>query len=315
MNNDVLYIVVPCYNEHEVLPSTHATLSALLQRLVAESAVSPLSRVLYVDDGSSDDTWALISNFACDTHICGVRLSANAGQQNALMAGLEAASERADIVITLDADGQDDANVIVQMLHHYRQGCDIVLGVRNERNSDTWFKRNTAQLFYKLMSRLGAKSVYNHADFRLMSRRAVQALLRYGERNLYLRGLVVSLGYKRAIVPYSRQARSAGESKYNLGKMVSLATDGLTSFSIKPVRMVLHLGMVFLFIAAAILVYVLVAYFSGRAVSGWSSVILSMWFIGGCILLGLGIVGEYIGKIYIETKHRPRYNIEQTIFQ
>ena len=314
MKKDILYIVVPCYNEQEVLPLSNGRLLELLGGLVAEGLVSEESRILYVDDGSTDATWSLISGY-CREHaaVCGVKLAGNVGHQNALLAGLESAVEHADIMVSIDADLQDDLGVLAQMVTHYRSGCDIVYGVRRERKTDTWFKRTTAQAFYKLMRRLGVKSVYNHADFRLMSRRAVNQLLRYRERNLFLRGIVPLVGYRTESVYYDRAERAAGESKYPLSKMVSFAIDGITSFSIKPVRMVFTLGVLFTLIALGILIYVLVAYFTGRAVSGWTSLILSLWFIGGCVLIGLGIVGEYIGKIYIEVKDRPRYNIEEKL--
>lgn len=314
MKTDVLYIVVPCFNEQEVLPVTTPRLLQQLSLLQQDRLVDEHSRILYVDDGSTDDTWALIDRH-CREHdrVCGVKLAGNVGHQNALVAGMTVARERADIIVTIDADLQDDVSVIGQMVERYRQGCDIVYGVRRERKSDTWFKRNTALAFYRLMQRLGVKSVYNHADYRLMSRRAVNQLLQYRERNLFLRGIVPLVGYRSEKVYYDRCERLAGESKYPLGKMMSFAVDGITSFSIKPVRMVLTLGVVFTLIALVMLAYVLVAYFGGRTVSGWSSLILSLWFIGGCVLIGLGIVGEYIGKIYIEVKDRPRYNIEQEV--
>lgn len=311
VKTDVLYIVVPCCNEQAALPMMHEQLLTALGRLVNDGTVSTQSRVLYVDDGSTDDTWQLISDYARNECVSGIKLSANVGHQNALLAGLEHAIEHADVMVTIDADGQDDATVINEMIALYRAGNDIVLGVRRERRADTWFKRTTAHYFYKVMTRLGVKSVQNHADFRLMSRRAVSALLRYRERNLYLRGMVSLVGFKTDRVYYDRQSRLAGESKYPLRRMMAFAVDGITSFSIRPVRLVLTLGIVFLFIALTMLVYVLVAYFGGRAVSGWASMILSLWFIGGCVLIGLGIVGEYIGKIYIEVKDRPRYHIEQ----
>ena len=289
----------------------HEQLMSLLQGLTESGAVSSESRVLYVDDGSTDSTWSLISGYAHAGRACGIKLSCNVGHQNALLAGLEHGVEHGDVLVTIDADGQDDAQVIPQMLERYQAGCDIVYGVRRERKSDTWFKRTTAQAYYRIMHHLGVKSVYNHADYRLMSRRAVNALLRYRERNLYLRGVVSLVGFQTGRVYYDREARLAGKSKFPLRRMLAFAVDGITSFSIRPVRMVLTLGIVFLFIALAMLVYVLVAYFTGRAVSGWASMILSLWFIGGCVLIGLGVVGEYIGKIYIEVKDRPRYHIEQ----
>ena len=316
MKQDILYIVVPCYNEQEVLPITTPKLIEQLNALVEAQLIDKESRILYVNDGSIDDTWQLIEQYTQQhPQVCGVKLAGNVGHQNALLAGLEAASERADITISIDADLQDDVAVMHDMVQKYHEGCDIVYGVRRERKTDTWFKRNSALAFYKLMRRLGVKSVYNHADYRLMSRRAVKQLLNYRERNLFLRGIVPLVGYRTDSVFYDRSERLAGESKYPLSKMINFAVNGITSFSIKPVRMVLTLGIIFTLIALGILVYVLIAYFSGRTVSGWASLILSLWFIGGCVLIGLGIVGEYIGKIYIEVKDRPRYNIEKEIIQ
>ena len=316
MKQDILYIVVPCYNEQEMLPITTPKLIEQLNALVEAQLIDKESRILYVNDGSIDDTWQLIEQYTQQhPQVCGVKLAGNVGHQNALLAGLEAASERADITISIDADLQDDVAVMRDMVQKYHEGCDIVYGVRRERKTDTWFKRNSALAFYKLMRRLGVKSVYNHADYRLMSRRAVKQLLNYRERNLFLRGIVPLVGYRTDSVFYDRSERLAGESKYPLSKMINFAVNGITSFSIKPVRMVLTLGIIFTLIALGILVYVLIAYFSGRTVSGWASLILSLWFIGGCVLIGLGIVGEYIGKIYIEVKDRPRYNIEKEIIQ
>ncbi len=316
MKKEILYIVVPCYNEEEVLVTTTEQLSHLLDTMVHDDVVSADSRILYVDDGSSDGTWRLIEQLSSQHGcVCGVKLACNVGHQNALMAGLETAVEEADLLVTIDADLQDDITVIPEMVARWREGADIVYGVRRERKTDTWFKRTTAQTFYRLMNRLGVKSVYNHADYRLMSRRAVAQLLRYRERNLFLRGIVPLVGYHTATVLYDRGQRQAGVSKYPLGKMVSFAVDGITSFSIKPVRMVFTLGVLFTLIALGMLIYTLIAYFTGRAVSGWASLILSLWFIGGCVLIGLGIVGEYIGKIYIEVKDRPRYNIETKLLK
>lgn len=316
MKQDILYIVVPCYNEQEVLPITTPKLIEQLNALVEAQLIDKESRILYVNDGSIDNTWQLIEQYTQQhPQVCGVKLAGNVGHQNALLAGLEAASERADITISIDADLQDDVAVMRDMVQKYHEGCDIVYGVRRERKTDTWFKRNSALAFYKLMRRLGVKSIYNHADYRLMSRRAVKQLLNYRERNLFLRGIVPLVGYKTDSVFYDRSERLAGESKYPLSKMINFAVNGITSFSIKPVRMVLTLGIIFTLIALGILVYVLIAYFNGRTVSGWASLILSLWFIGGCVLIGLGIVGEYIGKIYIEVKDRPRYNIEKEIIQ
>lgn len=313
----ILAIVSPCYNEEEILPTTTHKLAELLKDMVQDSLISPRSRIVYVDDGSRDETWTLISTFSQQhENVCGVKLAGNSGHQNALVAGLEAALDFADILVSIDADLQDDIQVIPEMVKHYSSGgCDIVYGVRRERKTDTWFKRTTAQAFYKFMHHLGVKSVYNHADFRLMSNRAVKQLLNYSERNLFLRGIVPLIGYKTAQVKYDRIERQAGESKYPLSKMLNFAVDGITSFSIRPVRLVLSMGIMFMLIALVMLIYVLYSYFGGRAVSGWSSMFLSIWFVGGCILIGLGIVGEYIGKIYIEVKRRPRYNIETKIIQ
>ena len=310
-----LYVVVPCYDECASLPATHATLMALLDELAGQRRIAAASRVLYVDDGSTDDTWQLVEQYHSERPelVAGVKLAGNVGHQNALLAGLAAAEEHADAVVTIDADLQDDPRAIEQMLEQYEQGCDIVYGVRRSRKSDTWFKRNISQMFYKLMRRLGVSTVYNHADYRLLSRRAVTQLLRYRERNLFLRGIVPTMGYRSASVYYDRRERTAGESKYPLGKMLSFAADGITSFSIRPVRMVLILGLLFLLAALGIFAYVLWRYFTGHTVSGWASLMLSLWFVGGCVLVGLGIVGEYIGKIYLEVKDRPRYNVEKSL--
>jgi len=313
----ILAIVSPCYNEEEVLTSTTQQLTRLLDSMVQGGTISPQSRIVYVDDGSKDRTWQLIDSFAkAHGNVCGVKLAGNSGHQNALVAGLEASLDFADVLVSIDADLQDDIKVIAHMVESYSvKGCDIVYGVRRERKTDTWFKRTTAQGFYKLMHHLGVKSVYNHADFRLMSKRAVRQLLNYGERNLFLRGIVPLIGYKTDQVFYDRIERQAGESKYPLSKMLNFAIDGITSFSIRPVRLVFTMGVVFMLIALVMLVYVLYSYFSGHAVTGWSSMILSVWFVGGCVLIGLGIVGEYIGKIYIEVKQRPRYNVETKIIK
>ncbi len=317
MATTALIIVVPCYNEGEVLPSTHKRLSTLVEAMAADGLVDgSRSRLLYVDDGSRDSTWSLIEGFAAaDTRVCGIKLACNCGHQNALMAGLEAAAEMGDATVTIDADLQDDINVIPDMVRHYADGCEVVYGVRRNRDSDTWFKRRTALEFYRVMHRLGVKSVYNHADFRLMSSMAVRQLCRYRERNLFLRGIVPLIGYRSACVYYDRSERTAGTSKYPLSKMVNFAIDGITSFSIRPVRMVFTLGLVFMAIALVILVYVLYNHFTGHTAWGWSSIILSIWFVGGCVLLGLGIVGEYIGKIYMEVKDRPRFNVERRIIR
>lgn len=304
-----LAIVVPCYNEEPVLEQTTQHLLAVLEGM--QEIVSHDSRILYVDDGSHDATWSMIEQLhAEDRRIAGISLAHNSGHQNALMAGLTTAIRFADLTVTIDADLQDDETVIKEMMQLALQGNDIVYGVRSSRATDTWFKRTTAQAFYRLMGKMGVKTVYNHADYRLMSRRAVEALLHYEERNLFLRGLVPLLGYKTAQVEYARKERQAGESKYPLTKMLNLAFDGITSFSMSLVHMVLWLGLIFLLIALGITIWVIVCLVQHKAITGWSSLILSIWFCSGCVLIGLGIVGEYIGKIYMEVKRRPRFNIK-----
>lgn len=312
----VLAIVVPCYKEEAVLHETHKRLSQLLDRLTTEERISPKSYILYVNDGSTDRTWEIIKEFYKNTsYACGLNLAGNVGHQNALMAGLNAVKERCDAAISIDADLQDDINVIPEMVERYMEGNDIVYGVRRERKTDTFFKRTTALAFYRLMKTMGAKSVYNHADYRLMSSRAIQQLCRFRERNLYLRGLVPLIGYQTACVYYNRDKRFAGESKYPFKKMLNFAIDGITSFSVKPVRMIFWLGCIFLLIALCVTIWTLRAYFLHDTVPGWSSLMISLWLVGGTILVSLGIVGEYIGKIYIEVKDRPRYNEEELLLR
>lgn len=313
MNNS-LAIVVPCYKEEAVLAETTKRLTELLDELVDANLVSFDSFILYVNDGSTDNTWSLISQLhAQNRYVKGVSLSGNVGHQNALWAGLNIAKDYAGIIVSIDADLQDDVNAIKEMVKKYHEGYDIVYGVRNERTTDTWFKRTTALGFYKLMNVMGAKTVYNHADFRLMSKRALDYLLQFNERNLFIRGLVPMVGYNTASVYYNRAERFAGESKYPLSKMLNFAIDGITSFSVKPIRFILFLGVLFLTIAFCVLVWTLYSYFSGQVVAGWSSLMLSIWFCSGCLLIALGVVGEYVGKIYVETKQRPRYNIETVL--
>ena len=312
----VLAIVVPCYKEESVLHETHKRLSQLLDRLITEERISPKSYILYVNDGSTDRTWEIIKEFYKNTsYACGLNLAGNVGHQNALMAGLNAVKERCDAAISIDADLQDDVNVIPEMVERYMEGNDIVYGVRRERKTDTFFKRTTALAFYRLMKTMGDKSVYNHADYRLMSSRAIQQLCRFRERNLYLRGLVPLIGYQTACVYYNRDKRFAGESKYPFKKMLNFAIDGITSFSVKPVRMIFWLGCIFLLIALCVTIWTLRAYFLHDTVPGWSSLMISLWLVGGTILVSLGIVGEYIGKIYIEVKDRPRYNEEELLLR
>ena len=310
----VLAIVVPCYKEEEVLDETHRRLSFLLQRMVDDGQIAAQSYILYVNDGSTDQTWPIICRLhESSPYACGLNLAGNVGHQNALMAGLETVCERCDIAISIDADLQDDVSVIPEMVKQWAQGCDIVYGVRRERKTDTFFKRNTALAFYRLMHLMGVRSVYNHADYRLMSRRAIRQLSRYAERNLFLRGLVPLIGYQTAQVYYDRDKRFAGESKYPLRKMLNFAIDGITSFSVKPVRMIFWVGCVFILIALAVMAYTLHAYLIHNTTPGWASLMVSIWFVGGVVLVALGIVGEYIGKIYIEVKHRPRYHVESLL--
>ncbi len=310
----VLYISVPCYNEEEVLPITVNALSEKLNFLIRAERISPLSRIVFVDDGSRDRTWELISGFAeSDPLVCGIKLSANCGHQNALMCALMTLREKADAVISIDADMQDDIDAIDDMLTRYEEGCDIVFGVRSARKKDSFFKRVSARAYYRLLKCMGTDIIYDHADFRLMSRRALDALSEYGEVNLFLRGIVPSLGYKTACVPYERGARAAGTTKYPLRKMLALAWEGITSFSTKPIRFVTKLGALIFFVSIAMLIYFFIRYFTGHTVVGWASLAVSLWAIGGLLMLAIGIIGEYIGKIYLETKHRPRYHIEEII--
>ena len=307
-------IVVPCYNEQEVFPKTEPQLRGLIRRMADEGLASADSYVVYVDDGSRDTTWQLIEE-ATEAYPgidCGIKLGHNAGHQNALLAGLEMVKGNCDAAITIDADLQDDIEAIPRMVRQFRDGSEIVYGVRESRETDSWFKRRSAEEFYKTMTRLGVESVSNHADFRLMSSRAVGELLRYKERNIFLRGVVPRIGLAASEVRYDRKEREAGETKYPLRKMVNFALEGITSFSITPVRMVFMLGLIFVIIALGILVYTLIRYFSGDTIEGWTSLMLSIWFCTGVLLLGLGIIGEYVGKIFLEVKERPRYVIEKS---
>lgn len=310
-----LAIVMPCYNEQEVLPQTFATLLTLLEKWTAQNLIAANSYLLCVDDGSRDSTWPIISKYhRNDIRVKGVKLAHNRGQQCALLAGLHAATDRCDICITIDADLQDDPNVMEQMIQRYNEGCEIVFGVRSSRDTDTWFKRTAAQSFYKLQSKMGIKSVYNHADYRLMSNRALHLLAEYGESNLYLRGIIPQIGLKTAVVEYPRSARTAGETKYPLSKQIALSIDGITSFTAKPMRYIFFTGLVLLVIDIIVAIWALIAYLSHTAVSGWTSLILSVWFLGSLMLMSIGILGEYVGKIYVEVKHRPRFAVETELF-
>ncbi len=307
-----LMIVVPCYNEEEVFPSSAEQLIAVIKDLIKKEKVSGDSGILFVNDGSRDRTWELISEaYKSSKYVYGLNLAGNVGHQNALLAGLNTVKDICDISVSIDADLQDDIGVIEEMVDKYYAGADIVYGVRSERGTDSFFKRTTAQTFYKFMAAMGVRSVYNHADFRLMSARAMKALSRYKERNLFLRGIVPEIGYKTDCVYYARKPRMAGESKYPLKKMLSFAWDGITSFSIKPITIVAVFGAIIIFCSVIAFIYTLISYFLGHTVPGWSSLMISIWFLGGVQLFSLGIVGQYVGKTYIESKERPRYNIEE----
>jgi len=312
---DRLAIVVPCYNEEEMLHISAAALREVLDDLIKKEKIADDSFVLFVNDGSKDRTWALIEeeHEAHPVQIRGVNLAGNVGHQFALTAGLITAKDMCDVTVSIDADLQDDVAVIEEMIDKFHAGNDIVYGVRNDRSSDSFFKRVTAQGFYKLMAGMGVKTVYNHADFRLMSKRAVEHFSQFQESNLYLRGMMPLIGYQTDSVYYERKERVAGESKYPLKKMLSLAFNGITSFSIKPISLITGLGVVIIICCVLAAIYALVSYFTGNVEPGWTSLILSIWFIGGVQLLSIGLVGQYIGKIYVEVKHRPRYNIEKIL--
>ena len=306
-----IYMVIPCYNEEAVLAETTKRLTEKFGALIGSGAVSPDSRVVYVDDGSRDKTWALIEEIHRENPLFrGVKLSRNRGHQNALLAGLLTVKAEADAVISMDADLQDDIDAIDAMVAKYNEGADIVYGVRSKRATDSFFKRATAEGFYKVMHGLGAKVVYNHADYRLMSRRALDALEEFGEVNLFLRGIVTLIGYKTDIVYYERSERFAGESKYPLKKMLSFAWDGITSFSDKPLQIIVGLGMFVCFASLVGLIYCLVRWLTGNTVAGWTSMTMLILLLGGIQLLSLGVIGQYIGKIYSETKRRPRFIVE-----
>ena len=312
--NDILYLVIPCYNEEAVLHETAKQLLEKMNSMFERGMISRESKIMFVNDGSKDKTGEIIEELHASNPIySGVKLSRNKGHQNALLAGLMTAKEKADMTISLDADLQDDVDVIDQMVEKYYQGNDVVYGVRSARKTDTFFKKFTAQGFYKLMQAMGVEIVYNHADYRLMSKRAMEGLSQFKEVNLFLRGIVPLIGYKSDVVTYERHERFAGESKYPLKKMLAFATDGITSFSIKPIRLITTCGILIFAISLVMLLYFLIVHFMGRTVAGWTSMIVSIWAIGGLQLLAIGIVGEYIGKIYLETKERPKYIIETVL--
>ncbi len=312
MQGKILYVVVPCYNEQEVLAETSKRLREKFRTLIGSGKIDEKSRIVFVNDGSKDNTWKIIEELhRQDNLFSGINLSRNRGHQNALLAGLMTVKDCADVAISMDADLQDDINAMDEMLDKYYGGCDVVYGVRSKRATDTFFKRFTAESFYKMMNAMGANTVYNHADYRLMSKRALEGLAEFKEVNLFLRGMVPMIGYPSDVVYYERSERFAGESKYPLKKMISFAIEGITSLSTKPIKMITNLGVFIFLFSFVILIYSLIRHFSGDTVAGWTTIIVSVWAIGGLILLSLGIIGEYIGKIYLESKERPRYIVEQ----
>ncbi len=312
----VLWLVVPCYNEEEVLPETSARLKVIIDKMIADNKISSDSRIAFVNDGSKDSTWSIISRLHDEDDLyVGVNLARNRGHQNALVAGLMTAKKYADAAISLDADLQDDIGVIEKMVDEFIAGKDIVYGVRCSREKDTFFKRVTAETYYKVLKALGVDIVYNHADYRLMSKRALEGMEEFGEVNLFLRGIVPQIGYPSSIVEYERHERFAGESKYPLKKMIAFAVEGITSFSVKPLRIGVTLGFVSLFVCLAMIIYCIVQKCLGNTIDGWASLGVSIWGVGALQLFMLGIIGEYLGKVYMETKHRPRYIIESVLYK
>lgn len=312
--DNILYLVIPCYNEEEVLPETARRLKEKIKVLIEKEKIDKKSRIVFVNDGSKDRTWEVIAGLhENDRLYSGINLSRNKGHQNALLAGLMTVKEHADMVISMDADLQDDINAIDDMIDKYLDGADIVYGVRSSREKDTFFKKATAEGFYKIMNAMGANTVFNHADYRLMSKRALDGLAGFEEVNLFLRGIIPMIGYRSDVVYYERGERFAGESKYPLGKMISFATEGITSLSIKPIRFITGLGFLIFIVSIGMLIYSVFRHFMGATIVGWTTLMVSVWAIGGLILLSLGVVGEYIGKIYLETKSRPRFIIEQIL--
>ena len=309
-----IYLVLPCYNEEAVLHETASRLKVKMNQLISENKISKDSRVTFVDDGSKDNTWSIIEELKeSDELFAGVKLSRNRGHQNALLAGLMTVKDYCDAAISLDADLQDDINVIDKFIDRFIDGCDVVYGVRSDRKTDTVFKRTTAQGFYKVMKLLGVDIVYNHADYRLMSKRALDALEEFEEVNLFLRGIVPLIGYKSDVVLYERNERFAGESKYPLKKMLSFAFEGITSFSVKPIKLILNIGLIMFTTSLLFLIYFIALWCLGKTVEGWATIVVSIWMLGGVQLLCLGVIGEYIGKIYIETKKRPKFIIDKFI--
>lgn len=312
----IIYLVIPCYNEEDVLRETASRLKEKINSLIKNNKISEYSRIVFVDDGSSDNTWSIIEEFNSEDIIfCGIKLSRNRGHQNALLSGLMTVKDRCDAVISLDADLQDDINAIDKFIDKFILGFDIVYGVRSERKTDTLFKKTTAQGFYKIMKALGVDIIYNHADYRLLSKRALDELEGFKEVNLFLRGIVPLIGYSSDVVLYERKERFAGESKYPLKKMIAFAFEGITSFSVKPIRLVLAIGIMMFIASMFALIYLLVIWIMGRAVQGWTTIVVSIWMLGGIQLLCLGVIGEYVGKIYTETKERPKFTIDKVIIR
>lgn len=306
-----LYLVIPCYNEEAVLPETARQLLQKMTGLMEQGKIAHQSRIVFVDDGSKDRTWEIIDRLHAQNHIYqGIRLSRNKGHQNALLAGLMTVKDRCDAAISLDADLQDDIDAIDEMIEKYDAGNDVVYGVRNARDTDTFFKKATAEGYYKVMKHLGADVVFNHADYRLMSRRALEGLASFPETNLFLRGIVPMIGYQSDIVYYARKERFAGESKYPLKKMIAFAWEGVTSLSIKPISLITRLGLFIFLVSIGMLIYSLVRHFMGATITGWTSLAVSIWAIGGLQLFAIGMIGQYIGKVYLETKRRPKFLIE-----
>lgn len=311
---ETLYIVIPCYNEEPMLPITAEALMKKMDSLISDGKISAASKVMFVDDGSKDKTWEIIEKLhSLNSMFTGLKLSRNKGHQNALLAGLMTARKYADILISMDADLQDDINAVDGFLEKRAEGCDIVYGVRSSREKDTAFKRGTAQAYYKLLAKMGVEITYNHADYRLMSKRAVDALAQFKEVNLFLRGLVPMVGFKSDTIKYVRNERQAGESKYPLKKMISFAVEGITSLSVKPIRLITALGLTVFIVSLAMLIYFFVIWCMGKTVAGWTTTVVSVWALGGLQLLAIGVIGEYIGKIYLETKERPNFIIETNL--
>ena len=307
-----LYLAIPCYNEEEVLRDSAGKLLNKYDNMLAEGKITSDSKIVFIDDGSKDKTWSIIKELHKKNPVFqGIKLSRNRGHQNALLCSLMTLKDKADAVISIDADLQDDINTFDEMVQKYEEGCDVVYGVRSKRETDTFFKRFTAEAFYKILNKMGAKVIFNHADFRLMSKRALEAFSLYKETNIFLRGMVPLIGYKSDVVTYERSERLAGESKYPLKKMLALAWEGITSLSIQPIRMITWLGGIVFAISIIMIIYSLVSFFVGAATTGWASTLCSIWAIGGLQLLAIGIIGEYIGKIYLETKQRPRFIVEE----